>query len=157
MLTEMKLNRALVGHRYTLLELEETLEAFEGGSANGYELELGSNSFVPGFEDQLIGIKAGEHRTVNVTFPTNYVEQLKGKEARFEVTCHDVKEKVLPELNEEFFEELKIEDVKDEKSLKAYAKKQVLANKERKRMKQELQNSLIISLSIILLWKQDRK
>ena len=106
-------------------------EAFEGGSANGYELELGSNSFVPGFEDQLIGIKAGEHRTVNVTFPTNYVEQLKGKEARFEVTCHDVKEKVLPELNEEFFEELKIEDVKDEKSLKAYAKKQVLANKER--------------------------
>lgn len=106
-------------------------EAFEGGSANGYELELGSNSFVPGFEDQLVGIKAGEHRTVNVTFPTNYVEQLKGKEARFEVTCHDVKEKVLPELNEEFFEELKIADVKDEKSLKAYAKKQVLANKER--------------------------
>lgn len=59
-------------------------EAFEGGSANGYELELGSNSFVPGFEDQLIGIKAGEHRSILVTFPKNYVEQLKGKEARFE-------------------------------------------------------------------------
>lgn len=105
-------------------------EAFEGGSANGYELELGSNSFVPGFEDQLVGIKAGEHRTIKVTFPENYVEQLKGKEARFEVTCHDVKEKVLPELNEEFFEELKIESVKDEKSLKAYAKSQVLAQKQ---------------------------
>ena len=115
-------------------------EAFEGGSANGYELELGSNSFVPGFEDQLVGIKAGEHRTVNVTFPTNYVEQLKGKEARFQVTCHDVKEKVLPELNEEFFEELKIADVKDEKSLKAYAKKQVLANKERNAKNAQVEN-----------------
>ena len=115
-------------------------EAFEGGSANGYELELGSNSFVPGFEDQLVGIKAGEHRTVNVTFPKNYVEQLKGKEARFEVTCHDVKEKILPELNEEFFEELKIADVKDEKSLKAYAKKQVLANKERNAKNAQVEN-----------------
>ena len=115
-------------------------EAFEGGSANGYDLELGSNSFVPGFEDQLVGIKAGEHRTVNVTFPTNYVEQLKGKEARFEVTCHDVKEKILPELNEEFFEELKIADVKDEKSLKAYAKKQVLANKERNAKNAQVEN-----------------
>ena len=115
-------------------------EAFEGGSANGYELELGSKSFVPGFEDQLVGIKAGEHRTVNVTFPTNYVEQLKGKEARFEVTCHDVKEKILPELNEEFFEELKIADVKDEKSLKAYAKKQVLANKERNAKNAQVEN-----------------
>ena len=115
-------------------------EAFEGGSANGYELELGSNSFVPGFEDQLVGIKAGEHRTVNVTFPTNYVEQLKGKEARFQVTCHDVKEKILPELNEEFFEELKIADVKDEKSLKAYAKKQVLANKERNAKNAQVEN-----------------
>ena len=104
-------------------------EAFEGGSANGYELELGSGAFVPGFEDQLVGIKAGESRTITVTFPTNYVEQLKGKEARFEVTCQDVKEKVLPELNEEFFQELKIEEVKDEKTLKAYAKKQVLATK----------------------------
>ena len=105
-------------------------EAFEGGSANGYELELGSNSFVPGFEDQLVGIKAGEHRSILVTFPTNYVEQLKGKEARFEVTCQDVKEKVLPELNEEFFADLKLEGVKDEKTLKAHAKKQVLAKKE---------------------------
>ena len=105
-------------------------EAFEGGTANGYELELGSNSFVPGFEDQLVGIKAGEHRSILVTFPTNYVEQLKGKEARFEVTCQDVKEKVLPELDEEFFEELKIEGVTDEKTLKAHAKKQVLAQKQ---------------------------
>jgi trigger factor len=104
-------------------------EAFEGGSANGYELELGSNSFVPGFEDQLVGMKAGEHRSILVKFPENYVEQLKGKEARFEVTCQDVKEKVLPELDEEFFTELKIEGVTDEKTLKAHAKKQVLASK----------------------------
>ena len=115
-------------------------EAFEGGSANGYELELGSNSFVPGFEDQLIGIKAGEHRSILVTFPKNYVEQLKGKEARFEVTCQDVKEKVLPELNDEFFAELKIEEVKDEKSLKAYAKKQVLIKKEQAAKNAQVEN-----------------
>ena len=105
-------------------------EAFEGGSAKGYELELGSNSFVPGFEAQLVGIKAGEHRSINVTFPTNYVEQLKGKEARFEVTCQDVKEKVMPELDEEFYKDLGIASVTDEKTLKAYAKRQVLTRKE---------------------------
>ena len=65
-------------------------EAFEGGEAKGYELELGSNMFIPGFEDQQVGIKAGEARTVNVKFPENYVEELKGKDARFEVTCSDV-------------------------------------------------------------------
>lgn len=128
-------------------------EAFEGGSANGYELELGSNSFVPGFEDQLIGIKAGEHRSILVTFPKNYVEQLKGKEARFEVTCQDVKEKVLPELNEEFFAELKIEEVKDEKSLKAYAKKQVLAKKEQEARNKQVEtiiNTAVDNATVVI-------
>lgn len=105
-------------------------EPFEGGEAKGYELELGSNSFVPGFEDQLVGIKAGEHRTINVTFPEKYVEQLRGKEARFEVDCHDVKEKVMPELDEEFYKDLGIASITDEKSLKDYAKRQVLTRKE---------------------------
>ena len=81
-------------------------EAFEGGEAKGYELELGSGSFIPGFEDQLEGKVAPVDTEVNVTFPENYqVADLAGKEARFEVTIHDVKEKVLPELTDEFVKE----------------------------------------------------
>lgn len=105
-------------------------EAFEGGEAKGYELELGSNMFIPGFEDQLVGIKAGEARTVNVKFPENYVEELKGKDARFEVTCSDVKVKILPELNDEFAEELELTDVTTLDQLKEYGKKQLLSQKE---------------------------
>lgn len=115
---------------------------FDGGSAKGYELELGSGSFIPGFEDQLVGIKAGEEKTINVKFPDNYVEALKGKAATFEVKCSDVKEKVLPELNEEFFTELNIKDVKDEASLKKYAKAQVTARKENE-AKQEQLNEIV--------------
>lgn len=81
-------------------------EAFEGGQAKGYELELGSGSFIPGFEDQLEGKVAPVDTEVNVTFPENYqVADLAGKEAKFEVTIHDVKEKVLPELTDEFVKE----------------------------------------------------
>ena len=107
-----------------------TDEAFEGGEAKGYELELGSNMFIPGFEDQLVGIKAGEARTVNVKFPENYVEELKGKDARFEVTCSDVKVKILPELNDEFAEELELTEVTTLDQLKEYGKKQLLSQKE---------------------------
>ena len=105
-------------------------EAFEGGEAKGYELELGSYMFIPGFEDQLVGIKAGEARTVNVKFPENYVEELKGKDARFEVTCSDVKVKILPELNDEFAEELELTEVTTLDQLKEYGKKQLLSQKE---------------------------
>ena len=81
-------------------------EAFEGGEAKGYELELGSGSFIPGFEEQLEGKVAPVDTEVNVTFPENYqVADLAGKAARFEVTVHDVKEKVLPELTDEFVKE----------------------------------------------------
>ena len=81
-------------------------EAFEGGEAKGYELELGSGSFIPGFEEQLEGKVAPVDTEVNVTFPENYqVADLAGKAAKFEVTVHDVKEKVLPELTDEFVKE----------------------------------------------------
>ena len=78
-------------------------EAFEGGKGENYSLELGSNSFIPGFEDQLVGKKAGEEVEVNVTFPEDYqAEDLAGKEAVFKVTVHEVKAKELPELDDEF-------------------------------------------------------
>lgn len=104
---------------------------FDGGEAKGHELKLGSNSFVPGFEEQLVGIKAGENRSINITFPKNYVENLAGKEARFEIHCSDVKEEVLPELNEDFFADINIKDVKTEEELRKYAEETLKERKER--------------------------
>ena len=85
---------------------------FEGGEAQNYELELGSHSFIPGFEEQLVGHKAGDHVEVNVTFPENYgAENLKGKPALFACDIHEVKEKKLPELNDDFVKEQNIQGV----------------------------------------------
>ncbi|WP_407886096.1 trigger factor [Levilactobacillus sp. N40-8-2] len=76
---------------------------FDGGKADNYSLELGSNSFIPGFEDQLVGHKAGDDVDVKVTFPKDYqAEDLRDKEATFKVTLHEVKAKQLPELDDEF-------------------------------------------------------
>ncbi|WP_102345366.1 trigger factor [Bacillus sp. Marseille-P3661] len=85
-------------------------EAFEGGQADNYSLEIGSGSFIPGFEDQMIGMKTGEEKDVNVTFPEEYhAEELAGKPAVFKVKVHEIKSKQLPELDDEF-----AKDVDDE-------------------------------------------
>ena len=105
---------------------------FEGGKADNYSLELGSNQFVPGFEDQLVGHKAGEDVEVNVTFPTQYVPELAGKKALFKCKIHEVKEKVLPKLDEDLIKDLNIPEVKDEASLREYEKKSLLQQKENK-------------------------
>ncbi len=82
-------------------------ETFEGGKGENYSLELGSNSFIPGFEEQLVGTKAGESKDVTVTFPEDYqAEDLAGKEAVFKVTVHEVKAKELPELDDEFAKDI---------------------------------------------------
>ena len=81
-------------------------ERFDGGRADNYELELGSNSFVPGFEDQLVGAVAGENRGVNVTFPKDYVPELAGKEAVFKCTINAVREPELPELDDELAKDI---------------------------------------------------
>ena len=79
---------------------------FDGGKGEGYDLKLGSNSFIPGFEDQLVGIKADEERDVNVTFPEEYhAAELKGKAAVFRVKAHEVRAEEMPELNDEFVKE----------------------------------------------------
>lgn len=78
-------------------------EPFEGGKAENHSLEIGSGSFIPGFEDQLIGAKTGEDKEVRVTFPEDYhAEELSGKEAVFKVKIHEIKRKELPELDDEF-------------------------------------------------------
>ena len=104
--------------------------AFEGGTAQNYELELGSGSFIPGFEDQLIGIKAEEHRDINVTFPEQYTKELAGKKAVFACDVHEVKTRKLPELNDEFVKDLALEGIETLEALKESKKKEILANKE---------------------------
>ncbi len=96
---------------------------FEGGKAENFSLELGSHQFVPGFEDQLVGAKAEEKRDVIVTFPDNYPNGLNNKEATFKVVVHEVKEKIVPELTDEFVAELDIKDVKTKDEYTAFVKK----------------------------------
>lgn len=78
-------------------------KAFEGGKAENHELEIGSNTFIPGFEDQIIGMKIDEEKDINVKFPEEYFSKdLAGKDATFKVKVHEIKKKELPELNDEF-------------------------------------------------------
>ena len=92
--------------------------AFPGGEGKGFDLELGSGQFIPGFEDQLIGAKAGDDVTVTVSFPKDYHStDLAGKEARFECTVHKVQSKVAPELNDEFAKKLGVESLDKLKEL----------------------------------------
>lgn len=93
--------------------------AFEGGKAENYNLELGSGSFIPGFEDQLIGTKAGDEKDVNVTFPEDYhADDLKGAKAVFKVKVNDVKTKVLPEVDDDFAKDVNIPNVETAEDLK---------------------------------------
>ena len=81
-------------------------EAFEGGTAENYSLTLGSGSFIPGFEDQVVGHQIGEEFTIDVTFPEDYqAEELKGKAVQFEIKLHEIKEKELPVLDDEFVQD----------------------------------------------------
>ena len=90
-------------------------EPFEGGSAKGYTLVVGSGTFIPGFEEQLIGAETGKEIDVNVTFPEEYhSEDLKGKEAVFKVLVNEIKEKELPEINDEFAQDVSEFDTLEE-------------------------------------------
>lgn len=92
--------------------------AFEGGKAENYNLMLGSGSFIPGFEEQVIGHNAGEEFTITVTFPEDYQsEELKGQEAQFKIKLHEIKTKELPELDDEF-----VKDISDKETVEEYKK-----------------------------------
>ena len=96
---------------------------FDGGSAKGYELSIGSGQFIPGFEDQMIGLKPGEEKDIKVTFPKEYnSENLKGKDAIFKVKIHEIKERKVPELNDDFAKASGIKNVKSVEELKSYFK-----------------------------------
>ena len=89
-------------------------ERFDGGKAEGYDLELGSNSFVPGFEEQVAGMKIGEEKDVNITFPEDYVADLAGKDVVFKVKLNSLSAKELPELDDEFAKDVSEFDTLDE-------------------------------------------
>lgn len=107
------------------------LKPFEGGKADNYTLVLGSHSFIPGFEEEVVGMKKDETKSFKVTFPTNYVKELAGKEAQFTVTLHEVKEKKIPAADDAAVKELGIKDVSTIAELKEFEKKRLLEAKVR--------------------------
>ena len=86
--------------------------AFEGGKAENHSLEIGSGSFIPGFEEQVIGMKVGEEKEINVTFPEEYQSaELAGQEAVFKVKVHEIKTKVLPDIDDELAKDVNIDGI----------------------------------------------
>ena len=105
---------------------------FKGGKGENYSLEIGSNTFIPGFEEQLIGMKSGEEKEIEVTFPEDYHEEtLKGAKATFKVKVNEVKEVKIPEIDEEFFEDLGMEGINTKEALENQVKENIKASKER--------------------------
>lgn len=116
-------------------------ESFEGGKGQGYDLRIGSNSFIPGFEDQVKGKKAGDEFEVNVTFPEDYhAENLKGKDVVFNVKLNSIKVKELPEADDEF-----AKDVSEFDTLEEYKKslEEKLEKRERERIEKEFEENVI--------------
>lgn len=104
---------------------------FDGGKAENYSLEIGSNTFIPGFEEQVIGLKTGDKKDIEVTFPEEYhSEDLKGKKVIFKIEVNEVKTKEIPELNKEFFEDLGMDDINTLEDLKKDIEDRIKAKKE---------------------------
>lgn len=104
---------------------------FDGGKGENYSLEIGSNTFIPGFEEQVIGMKTGEEKDLTVSFPEDYgVEDLKGQPVIFKVKVNEIKEKVTRELDKEFFEDLAMEGVDSKETLEKEVEKNIKVQKE---------------------------
>lgn len=105
--------------------------AFDGGKGENYSLEIGSNTFIPGFEEQVIGMKAGDEKDLDLTFPEDYgVKDLAGAKVVFKVKLHEVKQKQTRELDEDFFDDLGMEGIDSEEKLKEEIKNSIKAQKE---------------------------
>ena len=115
--------------------------AFEGGKAENHDLEIGSNTFIPGFEDQIIGMKIDEEKDINVKFPEEYFSKdLAGKDATFKVKVHEIKKKELPELDDEFAKDVSEFDTLKELKADIKAKKE---KQNEERAKYETQDAVI--------------
>lgn len=110
--------------------------AFEGGKAENYNLKIGSGNFIPGFEEQIIGHNTNEEFTINVTFPEEYqVDELKGKESEFKIVLHEIKERQLPDFDDEF-----VKDVSEKETIDEY--KEELKAEVAERLKKESENDV---------------
>lgn len=105
-------------------------EKFDGGTGANYPLEIGSHTFIPGFEEGVVGMKAGETKDLELTFPEDYVKEMAGKDVTFKVTVREIKERVMPEVDADFFEDLGIEGVDSLDKLKEHLKKELTETKE---------------------------
>lgn len=106
-------------------------KAFDGGKGENYSLTIGSNTFIPGFEDQIIGMAKGEEKDINVTFPEDYhSEDLKGQPVVFKVKVNEIKEVKIPELDKDFFEDLGMEGIDSKESLEAQVKENIKARRD---------------------------
>ena len=123
-----------------VIDFEGFLEGkpFEGGKGENFSLELGSHTFVPGFEEQLVGVKAGDEKDLDITFPEDYHKDLAGKAVVFKVKVHEVKEKEIPALDDEFAKDVSEFDTL--KDLKADLKKKIAAEREETQSRQFLDN-----------------
>ena len=97
----------------------------EGGKGENYPLEIGSHTFIPGFEEGLIGHKTNDELELNLTFPENYVEDLKNKPVTFKVKIHEIKTRVLPEVGEDFYQDLGLENVKTKEEFESEVEKTI--------------------------------
>ena len=122
-------------------------EPFEGGKAENYELEIGSGQFIPGFEEQMKGMKKGESKSIEVTFPEDYqAENLKGKKARFDIVLHAIKEKKIPEIDDELAKSVTHKEDATLETLKKQVKEQIATEKLSKLYNEELKQKLLENL-----------
>lgn len=103
----------------------------EGGKGENFPLEIGSHSFIPGFEEGLVGMKSGETKELSLEFPKDYVKDLAGKKVKFNVTVHEIKTRKLPEINEDLFKDLGYEDMKTEEEFRKEVEKVLIERKQK--------------------------
>lgn len=144
---QQKINELLKNYTELVIKEEGTVEegdiavidfegfkddvAFDGGKGENYSLEIGSHSFIPGFEEGIIGMKKGEEKDLTLTFPEEYQEKsLAGKEVVFKVKVNEIKTKEVPELDKDFFEDLGMEEIKTKEDLEKKMKEEIKAQKE---------------------------
>lgn len=110
----------------------------EGGNGSNYPLEIGSHTFIPGFEEGLVGMKVDETKELDLKFPDEYTKELAGKDVKFKVTVREIKERVLPELNKDFYADLGYEDIETEEQFRKEVKKVI-----EERKKEEVKNKYL--------------
>ncbi|MCM1053400.1 MAG: trigger factor [Ruminococcus sp.] len=114
-----------------VIDFEGTVDGkpLDGGTGSNYPLEIGSNTFIPGFEEGVVGMTIGETKELDLTFPEDYLDELKGKAVKFKVTVREIKERIVPEINEDFYKDLGYEDIKTEEEFRKEVENVILERK----------------------------